>query len=368
MSGAKPTILILTSHTGGGHVNLSQSLKEILGSDYTCIIADPLPKLIDRWYARVSRQDVGFLARLFTYTDTPFVSWFVHNILALLLSHRIRKSIEREQPQLLIVTHPVLSYAIARVNARLPKHLPLVFQLTDLGRVHQTWFTEKYADAYLAPTREIFAQAVEQGIAPERLHVTGRPIRQQFLEVSTSTKDEMLTTLNFDPNVFTIFLQGGAKGSAQVDQVIKFLLDAPLPVQIILAVGNNKSMAASYAGVKQVYALPFTETIAPYMAATDIIVGKAGASFVTEAFMLEKPFLVTAIIPDQETPTLAFIERHNLGWVRLEQSAQQALLLELLQNSALIAEKITSIRAYRTWNIQANQDIRSIVDRLLAQV
>ena len=367
MDEAKPTILILTSHTGGGHMNLSQSLKEILGDGYTVIISDPLPKLIDRWYADVSRRDVDFLARQFKYTDTPFASWFVHAILALLLAQRICKSIERTRPQLIITTHPVLSYAIARVNAYLPKRVPLVFQLTDLGRVHHTWFTEKHADAYLAPTREIFAQARKQGIEQERLYLTGRPIRRQFLEVLASTKAETLAMLNFDPNVFTIFLQGGAKGSAQVDRIVAFLLSATIPVQIILAVGNNKDMMASYAGVENVYALPFTETIAPYMAAADIIVGKAGASFVTEAFMLEKPFLVTAVIPEQETPTLAFIERHNLGWVRLEPTAQQELLLEIAQNPALIAEKATAIKAYKAWNKQANQGIRTVINQLLAQ-
>ena len=50
------------------------------------------------------------------------------------------------------------------------------------------------------------------------------------------------------------------------------------------------------------------------MAAADVIAGKAGASFITEAFILEKPFLVTALIAGQETPSLQFIERHNLGW------------------------------------------------------
>ncbi len=365
MQAAKPTILILTSHTGGGHMNLAQSLKEILGTDYTTIIADPLPKLVDRWYAALSRNDVQFLARQFKYTDSTLASWCVNNLLALLLFHRLRKHIERAHPQLIITTHPVLSYAVAHTNARQPKRLPLVFQLTDLGRVHKTWFTEKFADAYLAPTREIFAQAVEQGIEQKRLYLTGRPIRRQFLDVSTDTRAETLASLNFDPGIFTVFLQGGAKGSAQVDRVIESLLQAPVPVQIILAVGNNKSMATAYAGMKQLYALPFAETIAPYMAAADIIVGKAGASFVTEAFMLEKPFLVTAVIPEQETPTLAFIERHNLGWVRLEPTARQELLLEIAQNPTLIAEKVASIQAYKTWNIQANSTIRTVIDQLL---
>jgi processive 1,2-diacylglycerol beta-glucosyltransferase len=229
-----------------------------------------------------------------------------------------------------------------------------------------TWFSEKQADAYLAPTSEIFAQAVEQGINTNRLYLTGRPVRRQFLEVSPGGKNETLAALNFDPAVFTIFLQAGAKGSAGVDQTLESLLSTGVPLQIILAVGNNKGMASRYADSKQVRVLPFTEMIAPYMAAVDVIAGKAGASFISEAFMLEKPFLVTAFIPGQETPNLGFIQQHNLGWVCPETAVQTELLIRMASNPAMIAEKMDSIRAYKAWNIQANQHIYPIFDRLLS--
>ena len=125
-------------------------------------------------------------------------------------------------------------------------------------------------------------------------------------------------------------------------------------------------MAARYAGIEQVRTLSFTEMIAPYMAAADVIAGKAGASFISEAFMLEKPFLITAFIPGQEAPNLQFIERHNLGWVCLETSAQNELLAKMTSNSHMIAEKEDSIRAYKAWNMQANQQIGLIIDRLLS--
>jgi hypothetical protein len=79
---------------------------------------------------------------------------------------------------------------------------------------------------------------------------------------------------------------------------------------------------------------------------------------------VEKPFLATAFIPGQETDNLQFIERHNLGWICLETTAQQELLTSITSNPAMIAEKIESIRAYKAWNIQANQHIGAIIDRL----
>jgi UDP-N-acetylglucosamine:LPS N-acetylglucosamine transferase len=169
-----------------------------------------------------------------------------------------------------------------------------------------------------------------------------------------------------DPAVFTLFLQGGAKGSAGVNSTIEYLLSAHVPIQIILAVGNNTRMAARYAGRKEIRTISFTESIAPYMAGADVIAGKAGASFISEAFMLEKPFLATTYIPGQETANQHFLQQHNLGWVYLQSSAQKDLLTRLANNPALLAEKLESIRAYKAWNIQANSHIRPIIAQLLS--
>jgi UDP-N-acetylglucosamine:LPS N-acetylglucosamine transferase len=365
MKVSKATILILTTHTGGGHMNLAQALKETLETHYEVVILDPQSPLVGRSYTAASRHFVKYLEWLFIFTDIKFVSFCLQRFLALMSSRRFRSIIERVQPQLVIATHAMLSYTTARAIDRLPRHIPLVFQLTDLGRLNMTWFAEKKADAYLAPTKEILEQALGQGIEQHRLHLTGRPIRHQFLEVSPDMRSETLASLGFDPSVFTLFLQGGAMGSARVDRAIEGVLSTGTPVQIILASGDNNGLTEHYAGSEHVRVLPFTEKIAPYMAAADVIAGKAGASFVSEAFILEKPFLVTAFIPGQETPNLHFIERHNLGWVCLQTAEQIELLCRLASNPDLIAEKTASIRAYKTWNIQANQHILPTIDRLL---
>jgi UDP-N-acetylglucosamine:LPS N-acetylglucosamine transferase len=367
MKASRPTILILTTHTGGGHLNLAQSLKDMLGTHYNVAIVDPQSDTVDRFYTSVSRHFVKLLDWQFTFTDNKIVSFCLQRVVTLLDNGRILSVIQYIQPQLIITTHALLSYAVARANEKSRKRVPLVFQLTDLGRLHMTWFIEKHADAYLVPTDEIFVQAQEQGIAKDRLHLTGRPIRRQFLEASASVKEKTLATLGFNPAVFTIFLQGGAKGSAGVDGTVESMLAMDVPVQIILAVGNNKGMASRYTGIEQVRVLPFAEIIAPYMAAADMIAGKAGASFISEAFMLEKPFLVTTFIPGQETSNLQFIERHNLGWVCLETSAQKELFAGITSNQGMIAEKKDSIRAYKVWNMQANQHIGPTIAGLLSR-
>ncbi|HEU0003838.1 MAG TPA: glycosyltransferase [Ktedonobacteraceae bacterium] len=363
----KPVILILTTHTGGGHMNLAQSLKEMLETRYEVIIADPQSKLVEGWYALLSRHALKFLSWQYAFTDNAIASLWLQRALTLFGRRRLLAIIKHVQPRLIITAHAMIAYATARAIERLPEPVPLVFQLTDLGQVHLTWFSEKRAAAYLAPTREIFAQALAEGIDKQRLYLTGRPVRRQFSEASLASKSETLAALGFDPAVFTIFLQGGAQGSASVDRTIESLLSSDVPLQIILAAGNNKSLAARFAGSKRVYILPFTENIAPYMAAADVIAGKAGASFISEAFTLEKPFLVTSCIAGQESATLPFIERHKLGWVCLEPAALSELLVRIASNPALITEKVSGIRAYKAFNIQANEDICAAIEHLLSQ-
>ncbi len=366
MKRAEPTILILTTATGGGHLNLAQSLQGLLETRYDVVIANPQSAQVASFYAAVSRHFLPFLHWQYRFTDYEFASLWLQRALTAFGRRRLPDMIEQIQPQLIITTHAMLAYATARANERLRKRVPLVFQLTDLGQVHTTWFTEKQATAYFAPSREIFVQAKQRGIESERLHVTGRPIRRQFLDVSAHGRSETLTALGFDPAVFTIFLQGGAMGSASVDRTVDTLLNMEVPVQIMLAAGNNKKMIERFAGNQRVRTLPFTKMIAPYMAAADIIAGKAGASSITEAFILEKPFLATAYIPGQETPNLQFVEQHNLGWVCLEAMAQKELCTRIATNPALIAEKMDDIRAYKAWNLRANQDICPIIAQLLA--
>ncbi|HEY3993882.1 MAG TPA: VTT domain-containing protein, partial [Ktedonobacteraceae bacterium] len=296
-----PTILILISRSGGGHLNLAQALQGELGESYNVLIMDPQSALVERGYTLVSRRFVKLLTWQFIWTDNKIAAWLLQNMLALLSRERFRLLIEKTQPQLIITTHALVSYIAARANEQSVKRVPLVFQLTDLERLHMTWFVEKHADAYLAPTREIFAQALKQGIDKDRLYLTGRPVRRQFLPTVPYCKEEALLALGLDPAIFTVFLQGGAKGSAAIDHMIAGILALNMPVQIILAAGNNQEMVERYTGVERIRVLPFTEDIASAMAAADVIAGKAGASFITEAFMLEKPFLVTALIAGQET-------------------------------------------------------------------
>jgi len=188
----RPTLLILISRSGGGHTNLAQALQDELGAFCNVLIRDPQSALVERSYTLLSRRFVKVLTWQFSLTDNKIASWSLQSLLALQGRKQIARLLDEIQPQLIITTHALVSYSAARANEQSARRVPLVFQLTDLERLHMTWFVEKHADAYLAPTREIFAQALAQGIAKDHLYLTGRPVRSQFLAPATCTREDAL--------------------------------------------------------------------------------------------------------------------------------------------------------------------------------
>ena len=363
----KPKVLILTSYTGGGHISLAQAMKEILGDNCETDIVAPLPSIIQRYYTWAERHSLRFWELSFNISNNERIALRLHKIVTSLIRKRLHALIEQGKPQLIISAHPFLYYSIARVNEEISQKIPLVFLLPELEIIHSAWLTEKSGDAYLVSTREIYNQALESGIEESRLHLVGRPVREQFLQDYMASRSATLAALNFDPFVFTVFLQGGAEGTFGMDKTMNSLLASGKPIQVIFAAGTNKQLAARYSGMANVRVLPYVETIAPYMAAADLVSGKAGPTFIYEAIMLEKPFLATFYIPGQETLNLGFIERHNLGWTCLEAEAQQQLITRLASDPALMAEKVSSIRALRAWNIEMNQGIYPLIERLIAR-
>lgn len=359
------TILILTSKTGGGHVSIAEALRDRLIQNYLVEVLDPQASFIHWHYRMVSRYALWLWSAEFRFTDTPQRALFAHRIFALLISQRLNAVLERLQPDLIIAVYPFLTYEVFNVLEGRGVTIPFVMLFTDPNGVHASWLTERRAAATLAPTRETYAQALTAGFAPERLYQVGWPVRAQFTRAATSQRTTMLNKLGLDPTCFTVFLQGGGEGAAQFSQTIERVLAIGSGLQVILAAGTNRALQTRFQAVHNVYVLPFTKEIAAYMAAADVIMGKAGPNMLMEAVTLGKPFIATAYIPGQEEANLEFIRRHKLGWVVLEPRQQRNLLARLVNNREELHAMQTTVADYQQWNASQADLIVPILTGLL---
>ena len=360
-------ILILMSKTGGGHLSLAEALRDRFEDEYDIKIMDPYKGFFHAHYRFVTRHTPWLYSAEFRLWNIPEMSVLAHQWFTLFVTKPLNMMLDEFEPDVVITTHPYLSYEVMRVLERRKPTIPLVLLFSD-PYVPFNWLSEKKAAATFATTRESYEQALEVGFDPTRLHLVGWPVRRQFYDSRGVDRVAMLTRLNLDPRRFTIFMQGGGEGATAVARTVenvKNILSAGHNVQMILGAGTNEALLERFKDAKNVYPLPFTPEIAPYMAAADIIMGKAGPNVVFEAVTLGKPLIATSYIPGQEKGNLEFIQRYGLGWVALKPEKQRKLIATLATRGKELNEMAEKIDAYRLWNAAMNTSmilhIRSVI-------
>jgi UDP-N-acetylglucosamine:LPS N-acetylglucosamine transferase len=352
-------VLMFTSKTGGGHVSLAESVSDILAGD-TVEIVDPQPSFIHWHYRFASRHALWLWAAEYRYTDRPDRALTMHRRFGWACGNAIANLLAAWRPDVIVSTYPFFTWAVNEACETIGIRAPMAALLSDANRVHETWLTDKRIAAVLCPTRETHVQCLESGFAAARVHLSGWPVRRQFLAIQRGTRDRIHGQLGLDPAAFTVFMQGGGEGSARFARTTEALLSLGR-VQIIFAAGSNRAAAEKLANVPRVRVLPYTREIAPFMAAADVVVGKAGPNTLMEAVMLGRPFVATTFIPGQEEGNLEFIERHGLGWTALAQDDQLRLVDKLARNPAMLAGRQNRVAEYREWNSRALDRVPGIL-------
>ena len=288
-------ILILTSKTGGGHISLAEALRDRLEAKYAVELVDPQSRFFHWHYRIVSRYALWLWAAEFRLSDTPRRALLMHRLFSFIVSNALFALLDRVQPDLIITTYPFLTYEVMQVLRHRRSTVPFVMLFADPNGVHASWLTAHDVAATLAPTRETYTQALSVNFPPERVHQAGWPVRSQFYRVQPEQRPVLLEQMGLDSQRFTVFLQGGGEGAAQFGCTVERVLTIP-QIQIILAAGTNQALIAHFARRPQsnMFVLPFTKEIAPYMAAADVIMGKAGPNMLFESVTLGKPFIATA--------------------------------------------------------------------------
>lgn len=357
-------VLIFVSGTGGGHISLAEALHDLLAQDYAVTILDPQPRIVHWHYRTVSRHALWLWEAEFKLSNGRRRARVAHAVSSLLLAERVAKALRQTDPHLVMSTYPFLTNEVTFAMRRWKLNRPLVMLFADPNGVHHSWLTEKRAAITFAPTRETYRQALAAGFDPARIHFTGWPVRGQFYHANRTARADTLSQIGLAPDKFTLFMQGGGEGAANFGRSVEKLL-ALHELQIILATGTNESLLQQFKQRPNIHSLPFTKHIAPYMAAADVVMGKAGPNMIFETLTLGKPFIATAYIPGQEEVNLEFIERHGLGWVALDGRGQRDLIESLTLERDKLTEKLGSVQRYRQMNIEATRKIPGLIKSLL---
>jgi len=360
----KRQILIFSSRTGGGHISLAEALRDMLAPSYSVEVIEPLPEVVNSNYRWMSRHALWFWSLVFYFSNRPDFTQNAHKIVSSIMEQRLAEVLQRKKPDLVISTYQFLTTEIVSTMQKINQPTPFMMLQSDPDEIHSCWLNEHNADAVLCPTTETYHQTLDAGFSPQQVLLSGWPVRRQFMDASKVEMHQLRRNMGLRPDLFTIFLQGGGEGSASFARSVERILAAG-NVQVILALGTNKTLEKKIKRSPRLFLLHYTREIAPYMAAADVVMGKAGPNILFESVSLGKPFIATSYIPGQEKPNLEFIQRHGLGWVALD-TRSQVLLIRLISSRPLPIRRMQdSIQAYRSWNSGRVAEILPLVENLI---
>lgn len=274
----------------------------------------PLVRAAPELYNQLSTRWLPLFDLMFQMTDgrrrVDALTQFVY-----LTAHRnIVSVLEETRPNLVVSVHPLVNRLIG--NARRTYHLSFRFitVVTDLVSLHSSW-ADPDAELCIVPTDEAYTLLRQRGFPPAKLVRTGFPVHPKFALYAGARRDARLA-LGVDVEPFTILVTSGGVGSGQLRDLVLLLDQAYPQLQLLVVTGKNTALRAELVALglrRNVRIYGFVDNMEVLMAASDLIVTKAGPGTLMEALVMRRPVIVTQAVGMQERGNIDFVLNHELG-------------------------------------------------------
>jgi len=312
----KPRVLLLSATSGAGHVRAAQALEKAFLARGDCAVEhiDALQyvsklfqRVYDKAYISMVRRAPEFMGLLYERTDQPWHHMRRRLALDRLNTGPMIRMLKRVQPDLCVATHFLPAEIIAWLIAKRKLRAHNAIVVTDYD-VHAMWLC-RTVDRYYVANPEAADSLARIAVPTATLCVHGIPVDPVF--AVPVQRAEARKNLGLDPGAAVILISAGGYGVGPVEQLVKDLLELRKPWQIVAVAGKAEKMqkrlddlakmAGKFpSGTARLRAVGFTTEIDKFMAAADLMVGKAGGLTTSEALARALPMALIEPIPGQE--------------------------------------------------------------------
>jgi len=309
-------VLILSASSGAGHVRAAQALEKAFGVRGDCAVehVDALDytsklfqKIYNEAYIALVRRTPGLMGLLYDRADRPWRHLSRRLALDRLNTGPMIRLLRRVQPDLCVATHFLPAEIIAWLKAKRKIRAQHVIVVTDFD-VHAMWLC-RTVDRYCVAVDEAAEYLARIGVPREALRVTGIPIDPVFAE--PKSRQEARRRLGLDLDRTALLVSAGGYGVGPIERLVADLLALGRPWQIVAVAGRAEQVRERLAvlarratklrdAATRLHVVGFTDVMDEWMAAADLLVGKAGGLTVSEALARALPMAIIQPIPGQE--------------------------------------------------------------------
>jgi processive 1,2-diacylglycerol beta-glucosyltransferase len=374
-----PRILILYASLGSGHSHAAHALGraferhpgvEVQIEDALAYASPILRETLTRAYEQLSEKAPRLYRLIYEGSDVSDLKDSMSN--TLLLS-KIERPFFKKFEQLIKTSAPDVFICVQQIPSRLLQLLkqdndqlsqPHYVVITDTV-AHSTWINYG-VDGYFVASELTANILIKQGIDPALLQVTGIPVNLEILNPKCSEEKRIQHDLPLEVPVITLF--GGGLQPRRVRVMVTGLLESSMPGILVVATGRNQALGPALADLTdgphmQLRLLERIDYIDDLIAASDIVITKAGGLIASEVTARGTPLVIIDPIPGQEEWNADAIAAYGVGiQLRLPEMVAPAVQFLLSQPDHL------AFMRYQASKLGRPQAAIDIVNFVLAQV
>ena len=317
-------ILLLSCGTGEGHNSAAKAIAEVaLAHGDKVVLRDPLSfksQKAMRWASGSYNYVLKYHPRIFgliyhvgaLYDKTKWTSP-VYRVNAS-YAQELHRYICEEGFDAVICTHLYALQAMTAIVRKGYRTVPFYGVMTDYTGI--PFFRESRPDLFFTAHADLTDELVRKGIPASIQYPTGIPVSPKFaLRVGRAAAR---ARLGIPKEKKVYLLMSGGVGCLYLLSLCKQILQRSTGDFAIYAlVGNNdrvkKTLEKRFPNEPRLRVISFTEDVAFYMEAADVLVSKSGGLSSTEAAVVRVPLVHLRAVPGCETANAAFFFKRRLS-------------------------------------------------------
>ncbi len=303
-----PRVMVLSAAAGGGHVRAAEALVSAFGrrevsANHVEVLRHSTAifrKIYSDLYLELVNRQPSLLGLLYDGLDRPWRYRRRRLALDRLNTRPLVRLLAGERPDLAVCTHFLPAEILLHLRKKRVLDIPVGVVITDFD-LHAMWLY-RGVDWYFVACEETRVHLAALGIPPETIHATGIPVDPRFAE--PRGKRAVRRELGLLPDRTTLLVSAGGFGMGPVESLVRGLQEIRHPVQLAVICGKNeplrKRIECLPAPVHPVTVVGYTTEMERWMAASDLLVGKAGGLTSSEALASGLVMVIVNPIPGQE--------------------------------------------------------------------
>jgi processive 1,2-diacylglycerol beta-glucosyltransferase len=343
-------LLVLSCGYGGGHRRVAETIaaewRAHTGGradvvDYFTRFANPLFDSLTRaGYYQVIRFAPGLQG------------WFYHYMGRLRPDSRFRRAVNRTgkarlarylraaRPDVVCSVHWTFTGTLSELKGAGRIEVPCLTVVTDYT-AHGQWI-HPHIDAY-AVAHEALAEGLRRrGVPSGRIIASGIPVERKFDRVPDRAAAKARLNLGLDAPVVLV-MAGAYAALGRIGDLVRVLARFPVPVQPVVVCANAPRLAqrvrADAAGSAHPFrVLGYVDNVEELMAASDVLLTKAGGVTVSEALASRLAMVLYGSIPGHEESNAQFLVEHGAAVAARTPADVRAMLEGLLADPRRLEE------------------------------